>query len=316
MQIRDIEYVAAVAEYGNFSRAAEKLFISQPALSQQIARLEAELQVQLFKREKKMVLPTEACLVLLEDGKKILKLRDHILEQMGGFSKLKTGKLNISIASYYHTRYLAPLLLKFHELYPGIKLSVVEAYYVEQTKMLREGKVDLCITSLPLLDKNMDCKKLFEEDIQLAVPHDHPANAYLAAYAGKKLTLEQLRLVKDESFIMYEEGRHLRQKVLDLCKAAGFTPRTVYETQSCESITGLIHQGMGLGFLPKGIYKYYDSNIHPICYDIDDPLARQTFVMVYRKGELFRSAQAFYDFLEAEGNLKEEAADAPAEKAE
>lgn len=300
MQMRDIEYVAAIVKNGSFSGAAKQLFVSQPALSQQVARLEQELRVQLFKREKKTVVPTEACLALLEDGEQILQLRDRILKKMGEFAGLKAGSLNISISAYYHKCFLAALQPRFHQLYPGIKLNVTEAYYIDQAQLLRDGKVDLCITSLPLLDKNMEFRELFTVDIQLAVPQGHPANEYLAPYAATGLTMENLELIKDEKFIMYRKGRHLQQICMGLCRTAGFTPEVVYETQSCESVTGLVAQGMALGFLPKNICNFYPPESRPVCYDIHASLAKQTFVLAYLKGELSPEAQAFADFLAAE----------------
>ena len=300
MQIRDIEYVDTIARYGSFSMAAKQLFVSQPALSQQVARLEQELQVQLFKREKKAVIPTEACLALLEDGQQILLLRDRILKKMDDYAGLRAGSLNISISAYYHKCFLAPLQPRFHQLYPGIKLNVTEAYYIDQAQLLRDGKVDLCITSLPLLDKNMEFRELFTVDIQLAVPQGHPANEYLAPYLQSGLTMESLRLVEKEKFIMYKKGRHLQQICMGLCRAAGFAPDVVYETQSCESVTGLIAQGMAIGFLPKNICSFYLQDTQPVCYDIHASLARQTFVLAYRSGELSPEAQAFADFLAEE----------------
>ena len=155
MQIRDIEYVAAVAEYRSFSRAAEKLFISQPALSQQIAHLEDELQVQLFKREKKQVTPTLACEAFLEDGKTILQLSRKIKDRMAEFADLKAGELIISIAPFYHKSYLPKFIQLFQSRYPKVKINVVEAFSNEQGELLRQGKVNLSITSLPLREQGL-----------------------------------------------------------------------------------------------------------------------------------------------------------------
>ena len=165
MQIRDIEYVAAVAEYHSFSRAAEKLFISQPALSQQILHLEDELQVQLFKRENKQVTPTLACEAFLEDGRTILALSRRIKERMAEFADLNAGELKIAISSFYHRSYLPPFMKRFQKRYPNVKINVVDAFSNEQSKLLLQGEVDLGIASLPLMDSRVAYAKLFEEDI-------------------------------------------------------------------------------------------------------------------------------------------------------
>lgn len=220
MQIRDIEYVAAVAEYHSFSRAAEKLFISQPALSQQILHLEDELQVQLFKRENKQVTPTLACEAFLEDGRTILALSRRIKERMAEFADLNAGELKIAISSFYHRSYLPPFMKRFQKRYPNVKINVVDAFSNEQSKLLLQGEVDLGIASLPLMDSRLAYAKLFEEDILLAIHKDSHVNDYFKNKDDNSLTIEDLNKLRSESFIMCQKGRNLRDISIAICHKA------------------------------------------------------------------------------------------------
>ncbi len=297
MQIRDIEYVAAVAEYGSFSRAAEKLFISQPALSQQIAHLEEELQVQLFKRENKQVIPTLACEAFLADGRTILDLSRKIKERMAEFANLDAGELKIAISSFYHRSYLPPFMKRFQAQYPNVKITVIDAFSNEQSKLLLQGEVDLGIASLPLTDSRLSYTKLFAEDVLLAIPSNSQLNAYFQDRADKSLTLADLHLLREENFIMYQKGRNLRETSIALCRKAGFEPNIVYETPNCENIVELIMQDIGIGFVPRSAIEVYPPDHRPQYYRVLDDASTQTFVLAYREGGLSRVAQAFYDIM-------------------
>ena len=297
MQIRDIEYVAAVAEYHSFSRAAEKLFISQPALSQQILHLEDELQVQLFKRENKQVTPTLACEAFLEDGRTILALSRRIKERMAEFADLNAGELKIAISSFYHRSYLPPFMKRFQKRYPNVKINVVDAFSNEQSKLLLQGEVDLGIASLPLMDSRLAYAKLFEEDILLAIHKDSHVNDYFKNKDDNSLTIEDLNKLRSESFIMCQKGRNLRDISIAICHKAGFEPNIVYETPSCEHITEMILQDIGLGVVPRRTIEAYPPDRRPRYYRILDDISSQTFVLAYREGALSRAAQAFYSIM-------------------
>ena len=294
MQIRDIEYVAAVAEYRSFSRAAERLFISQPALSQQIAHLEDELQVQLFQRDNKQVTPTLACEALLEDGRAILALSQRIKERMAEFANLNAGELRIAISSFYHRRYLPPFIKLFQQQYPKIKIAVVDAFSNEQSKLLLQGEVDLGITSLGTQDPRLTYVKLFEEEILLAIAYHSQANDYFKDCGDGCIKLADLYKLRDEHFIMCQRGRNLRDICLELCRAAGFEPQIAYETPSCENITEMICQGVGIGFVPRSTIEIYPPERRPRYYKISGGVSKQTFALAYRKDALSPAARAFY----------------------
>ena len=160
MQLRDIVYVLAVADEGNFSKAALKVHVSQPALSQLIQRLEDDLGVKLFIRKSNRVILTNAGKIFYEDGKEILKRSDKLIEKMRDFRSLKEGELTIAIAPFYQRYYLLEILEKFQQKHCGIKIKLVDAFSQDSELLLLQGKVDLAFVILPYDNKGIKYEAL------------------------------------------------------------------------------------------------------------------------------------------------------------
>ena len=157
MQLRDIVYVLAVADEGNFSKAALKVHVSQPALSQLIQRLEDELGVKLFIRKSNRVILTNAGKIFYEDGKERLKRSDKLMRD---FRSLKEGELTIAIAPFYQRYYLLEILEKFQQKHCGIKIKLVDAFSQDSELLLLQGKVDLAFVILPYDNKGIKYEAL------------------------------------------------------------------------------------------------------------------------------------------------------------
>ena len=169
MQLRDIQYVVTIADMQSFSKAAEALYISQPALSQCIKRLEADLGVALFARKRKHVLLTRAGELFLQDARQILQLSSHITSQMENLHVLKQGKLHIGMTPLFGRFYFAQSYNAFHTLYPNIEITVHEATSISLEHLLAAGKIDIALMPLPLADKTFEYEEMVSEETFLAV---------------------------------------------------------------------------------------------------------------------------------------------------
>lgn len=169
MQLRDIHYVLAAADEGSFSKAAVKVHVSQPALSQLIQRLEDELGVKLFVRKSNRVTLTPAGKIFYEDGKVILALSDQLIHKMNDFQSLKKGELTISVSPFYQKCYLLGVLSEFQKRHFGIKVRIVDAFSSDSETLLVQGQVDLAFVMLPYQNKSIKYERVFEERIFLAV---------------------------------------------------------------------------------------------------------------------------------------------------
>lgn len=291
MQIREIEYVAAVAETGGFSKAAERLHVSQPALSQSIQRLEERLGVKLLNRALSPVRLTEAGGAFMEHGYEVLLARDMMLKKMSDLRDLKTGTLAVGISQFYGKYYISRLLPEFKRRHPGIRVNIVEELSSELEDQILKGKIDFGIFSLPIESPKIRHETIFEETLLLAAPPDHP----LAAADGS-LPKVDLRKFRNDDFVMLKEGQRLRTIVLELCRKAGFTPRIAFETQFLETANAFIAGGMGVGFIPDAIRRYSIPEHRAAYFRLRGGGASRTIVAAYHEDAyLSRPARACID---------------------
>ncbi len=290
MQLQVIQYVLKVAETGSFSKAAELLFVSQPALSQSIKRLEDELGVELFRRENNTVTVTSAGELFLEDGKIIAELNERIKKKMHDAQGLKYGDISIGVSPFYEKYYLSKILPEFHKQYPGVQIKVIENYTGVLEELVMKKKIDLCIISIPLSIPSLHFEPLFEESILLAVPPQHPINSQICSKPGEGRPVADLSLFKNDKYIMYKQGRRMRAIGMDLCNQAGFIPDIIYETHNCETINALIAGGMGVGFIPMATEICCPPEQRAVYYFLQSQKAVRTFAVVFNDDKYHSTA--------------------------
>ncbi|MCF6093083.1 LysR family transcriptional regulator [Microaerobacter geothermalis] len=285
MEFRQILYAIMVAEERNFSRAAEKLHIAQPSLSQQIAKLEQELGVQLFDRSVTPLDITDAGKRFLEGGKKIIDMMNQIKKEMEDVANLKKSKLLVGSLPITGGHILPPVLSKFQEIYPGIEVELMEETTLELEELTASGSTDVSLLTLPIQNPALEWEPLLEEEIFLAVPPHHPLS--------RKKNIH-LRDVQDQPFILLKKGQGFRQIALNLCHQAGFQPSIVFESTNIETVQSLVAAGIGIAFVPKIVTRTKRTNYNPVYLSITQPKASRTIVMAYRRGRyLSKAAQAF-----------------------
>ena len=243
MELRQVRYFVEVARLSHFTRAAERLRVAQPSLSQQIRNLEAELGERLFERTSRRVRLTAAGQAFLVRAERILAEVEGAKEDLEQFSgpPLLRGRVRVgALPSVAGTR-LPALLASFGALYPGVAVSSREGSTAEMLGLLRAGDVDLALAhrtgrSAP---PGMIVEELFSEDLVLMVPPDHA----LAARAG--VGLGEL---EEEDFVSFEEGVGLRARLEEACLAEGFSPKVRYESRSLRAFAA---EGLGVAIVPR-----------------------------------------------------------------
>ncbi|MGZ9584099.1 LysR family transcriptional regulator [Paenibacillus marinisediminis] len=290
MEIRQLQYALQIAEERNFSRAAEKLHIAQPSLSQQLSKLEKEIGVLLFQRTTNSVDMTYAGEVFVDRAQKILDSLEQLKKEMADISQTKAGKVTIGTMPITGSHLLPHVLPLFHKHYPDIELVISEEPSTSTlVKMTAQGKNDLCLLSLPIHDPALDYEPIIEESIMLAVAQDHPLNADTQS-KREPIRLEQM---KDEPFIFLKRGQGFRQITMDLCRQAGFEPRIVFESSNMETVQSLVAAGMGAALVPRLIATAPRSEFVPAYLPIEGDPSR-TLVLAYRSGRyMSKAAEAF-----------------------
>lgn len=234
MEFRQLEYFMVICEELHFSRAAEKIMVSQPNLSQQIKLLERELGVPLFNRIGKRITITEAGNLLYEHSKQIFshvkQAQDSILE----LKQLKGGSLAIGVLPGDADLMFDSLLLDFHSTYPDITISLIETTSV--TEQILEGIIDIGVTTSPKPDERIVQIPLFHEEFSLAVSKDTPHQ--------KKKTI-QLKNLQEMQTVMFPANHQCRRLIDYHCKELGFKIKPIMETTTLSSLIPWLKRGLG-----------------------------------------------------------------------
>lgn len=271
MNIKHFQYIRAVAECSTLSAAAEKLFISQPALSQQIRKIEDELCVELFAREGRSMVLTPQGEIFLRGGNRILQIYGSIKQELQLSKSMEASAVRFGISPFYSQHYLPKLLPKFLAKYPQIKVDITEEISVNLELKLINGDLDFCV--LPLYPQNeaLEYETIYTEEILLAIPQNHPLNRYypIDDQNTSSFPLIDLTLLKNEPFIGLKKVQKFSHIGRRICEEAGFTPNTVCETLNWETVHMMVATGLGIGFVPRILVgSISDSKLAPRYYQL------------------------------------------------
>lgn len=293
MEFRQLKYVLQIATEKNFSRAAEKLHIAQPSLSQQLSKLEKELGVMLFKRSTNTVELTHAGEVFVAKAQKIIDLSEQLRKEMEDISQMKKGKLVVGSLPITGSHILPLVLPVFKQYYPEIEIVLLEETSTNLEILSAQGKTDVTLLTLPLEDTSLTYEKLIQEEIWLALPQNHP----LYQQYRSDQTPVPFHLLQNEAFIALKKGQGFRQITINLCKSYGFTPNIVFESSNIETVQSLVAAGMGIAFVPEMIARTPRSHLAPVYVSLENNPSR-TIVVAHRKGRyLSKAAEAFISTL-------------------
>lgn len=243
-----MRYVLAVAEHENFSLAAQACHVGQPALSQQIAKLEKELGTPLFTRNSRGAVLTEAGQEFVRRAREILQLSEALESEMSVYAGLCRGTLNLGVITSLQCIDFGGLLSGFCCSYPGISVNIVQGGTHNLLQQLVERKLDLAFLNRPLsgLPNGIAFQHLGEDIYHLAVPDDHP----LAT--RDTVSLAEL---KDTPFIFHQPGQVAAQLCLNACRQAGFEPNIVCRSSSPTTGLYMVRGGLGVALLPSEEFR-------------------------------------------------------------
>ncbi|KZE76381.1 LysR family transcriptional regulator [Paenibacillus elgii] len=300
MELRQLQYALQIAIDKNFSRAAEKLHIAQPSLSQQLSKLEKEIGVLLFQRTTNSVEVTYAGTRFVEKAQKILDMVEQLKQEMEDISQMRKGKLVVGSLPITGAHVLPLVLPVFQERYPEIDIVLVEETTSNLEQLTASGQADISLLSLPLIDDSLDYEPIIEEEIVLAVPPQHPLAARLTEATNRTVDIAELQ---EEPFIALKRGQGFRQIAIELCKDAGFTPNIVFESSNIETVQSLVAAGMGIAFIPRMLLRGWNE-LAPAYLQLSNRPTR-TLVIAHRKGRYLSKAvvafmETFRKVMEAE----------------
>lgn len=251
IEITHLKYISVLAQELNFQRAAQKLGVTQPNLSQQLKKIEIELGLKLFERNNKFVKLTREAESFVIKIREVLKTMDQITNEM---KEQKTGLSGTIILSAIPTigPYLIPKILpRLKKLAPNIKLIIREETTSQLIESLKSGVCDLGLMALPVNDKQLVTRKMAREDFFLAVAHNH-------ALAQKKSV--SFTDITSEEVLILGEGHCFRDQALEYCHRHHFQPNIIFEGSSLSSVVNLAASGQGVTFVPQMSLQYFVMN--------------------------------------------------------
>ena len=246
MELRHLRYFVAVAEELHFHRAAERLHISQPPLSQQIRALEAELDVLLLERNRRAVSLTAAGAVFLRDAREILSAVDAAAESARSVARGESGRLAVGFVGSSMHGALPGVLRAHRRAFPQVALSLTELPTAAQLEALAAGRIDVGVLRPPVREPGLAFETIHTEPFVVALPADHPLAARAEVALGELL---------EEPFVLLSrrEAPGLHLSLAEAMAAAGGVPHVVQEAREMQTVVGLVAAGLGVSLVPASV---------------------------------------------------------------
>jgi DNA-binding transcriptional LysR family regulator len=284
MELRHLHYFIAVAEELHFSRAAERLHISQPPLSQQIRDLEVELGVKLFERTKRQVHLTEAGKVFLERSYLVLGQLEQAIAVTQKIGRGEVGELAIGFVDSATYTVLPEILRVFREQFPAVELRLHEMTTAQQIQALLHKQVDIGIVRSAISEPGLDVECLLHESLVLALPKNHPFSAQ---------TQLSLSTLADELFILFpaKMGPVFYEQIIHSCQQAGFRPKVAQEAVQMQTIVALVAAGLGIAIVPASMQNFHRSGV--IYRPLQEQISKTGLYLTWRQHDFSPVISAF-----------------------
>jgi len=291
MELRPLRYFVAVAEEMHFGRAAHRLHMTQPPLSQTIQALEAQLGTALFARTRRSVALTAAGRALLPEVQRLLAQADALPRLAQRAAAGESGRLSLAFVSSADYSVLPTSLREFRRAFPGVQIELREATSDVQIDELSANRIDLGILIGPLPDKlhtEFDYLPLLSEPLVLAAPEGTPSSSHkkrsLKSWAELPLIIFPRRLAPA-----------FHDQIFDCFRTAGITPHIGQEAIQMQTIIGLVSAGMGIALVPQSVSNLQRAGVEYHVLNEASPLIETG--LVWRRDNASPVLQAFLDLM-------------------
>jgi len=289
MELRQLKYFVRIVELGSLSRAAEALYVAQPALSQQISRLEADLQVKLLTRSVRGVTPTEAGAVFYQNAQVVLRQIERIRENVRHAAGHPQGKVSIGMPTSVAYLLAAPLMRAVKSRYPDIHLQITESLSGHLEELVANGRIEMSI----LFERNrksdhMHLLPLLDEELYLVT----------AASAGKDDPEATLEEAAEESFVLPGAANATRQLIDELFARHGLSLRMMAEMDSLSTIASVVSAGIGATITTLSAISNVSDTLQLRARRLKDENAlRRVSLCSYESVSLSTAAQVIFNLI-------------------
>ncbi len=294
LSVRQLRAFVAIARLNSFTKAAEVLHTTQPALSAQINQMEAALGVRLFTRSTRLVTLTQV-------GRELLPMVDKIAQDLGavashakGISQKTAGRVAIAALPSIASSFLPQVIADFSKQFPGIQVTLSDGLADSIAQLVYLDRVDFGVGSSAPNDRQLEFTLLGSDELVAVLPANH------ALATSKRLKLKQLL---DQPLILMNRGTSVRRVVDEACAAQGQLPLAAYEATYMSTAIGMVRAGLGLTLLPSSALELSVAT-DLVCRPLNDPLLKRSIGIVRKRGRsLSPAAEAFLALLGKKATL-------------
>ena len=266
MNLKEIEYVVTIAEEQKLARAAEKLFVTPSALTQQLNNIEREIGTPLFYRSRNGWAPTDAGLIYLKSAKEILQIRHETDKKLQDLVDSHQGTLTVGITSEHGSSMFTHIYPLFHQLYPEVTINIYENNVRGQQQMIASGELDLGILTLSEQQRTEDVYiPLAKEEILLAIPNIHPACQLARSTSCSTYPELDIVHVQYEPFAMMYKQSTIYEMIRKCFQECHFYPSTLFYNQRSVTALEMVSAGICCSVVPSffaaGAYRYPFENV-------------------------------------------------------
>lgn len=288
MEIHQLQYVVELAKQRNFTRAANKISVSQSTLSHQIAKLEDELGIKLFDRNSRTVYPTEVGEEFISHANLLLNNLETAKQSVQGYLGLLKGTLRIGIIASLGRIDYAGMLASFYRKHPGLIFEIMQAGSYELLDTLSAGKIEVAFVAMPAPPEyeGIDFQHLAYDEYVLAVPPNHP-------FAVRESI--DLAEAANEKFIFHPSSDRMYYTCMEACAKAGFKPSIVCQSSHSPTCLSLISAGMGIGFFPEE--KIEGQAFDFAIVKLNQPVKKDIALAIAKHASPAPAVTTFYNFV-------------------
>lgn len=290
------EYVYMVYKEGSFTKAAEKLYISQPSLSAAIKNIEAKLGAALFERTGRGAELTEVGREYITASEQIMEVENEFKNKLNDIYNLESGHIRVGGSNYLSSYVLPHVINKFNQMHPNINVTLVESNSRNLGKMAMAGEVDIILENLEDVS-DFECFPLIKEKVLLCVPEDNEKNVELedfhifpdeihnALVDLDKVGAVSIDLFRDEKFILLKNGNDMYSRAMKIFEQKNIEPVVAFSVDQLNMSYALADSGIGLCFVTDTFFKYSKFHENVVLYNIEEEQQRRTLYIAYRKNK-------------------------------
>lgn len=290
------EYIYAIVNHGSFSKAAEALFIAQPALSRYVIKLENALGIKIFERGKSPVTLTAAGRELVDYLNKSQKLEKDFRSRLDAIREAEGRQVKLGIVPWRIPLFLPGLIPDFTKKFPHIEVRVSEDVSNHLEEATVSGALDVCVINGPSNNPALEYTRLSEEQIELLAP---ASSRFAQRHAGRRIDLGGGIDWEDEPFILLRKDFRLGKIARSIFQYYGGFPKNVIEVWNMNSAISMVCAGMGLAFIPaSGKPRHLPPDKQPISFQIAESCFSFPLLLAYRKENYEKDAvKILIDFI-------------------